>query len=111
MMSISFLHVNKRKLLASLVAGMVLLPAGSAIAWWDRYGPDLNRSCNPQQAYMIEYGFLDYWGPSISDLRRLDRDQWKAIYYGDVRYDPVAKALRKRCPRSLSYGWDDPYVW
>ena len=108
-MNISFLHVNKRKLLASLVAGVVLLPAGSANAWWD--GPDLNRSCDPQEAYMIEYGFLDYWGPSINDLRRLDRDKWKAIYYGDMRYDPLVKALRKRCPRSWSYGWDDPYVW
>jgi len=43
--------------LASLVAGMVLLPAGPANAWWD--GPNLNRSCDPQEAYLIEYGFLD----------------------------------------------------
>jgi hypothetical protein len=56
---------------------------------------------------MIEYGFRDYWGPSIGDLRRLDRDQWKAVYYGDVRYDPVVKALRKRCPRS----WGTAYNW
>ena len=110
-MNMSFLHVNNRKILASLVAGVVLLPAGSANAWWDGYGPGLNRSCDPQEAYMIEYGFLDYWGPSIGDLRRLDRDRWKAIYYGDVRYDPVVKALRKRCSRSWSYGWDAPYVW
>ena len=59
---------------------------------------------------MIEYGFLDYWGPSFGDLRRLDRDQWKAIYYGNMRYDPVVKALRKRCPRSWRYG-AGPYVW
>jgi len=110
-MSVSFLYVIKRKILAPLVAGAILLPAGSAHAWWDGYGPNLNRSCDPQEAYMIEYGFRNYWGPSVGDLRRLDRDQWKAIYYGDVRYDPAVKALRKRCPRSWSYGWDDPYVW
>jgi hypothetical protein len=110
-MNISFLHENKRKILASLVAGGVLLFAGSANAWWNAYGPDLNRSCDPQEAYMIEYGFLDHWGPSIGDLRRLDRDQWKAVYYGDVRYDPIVKALRKRCPRSWRYGWHGPYGW
>ena len=107
MMNISYLHANKRNILASLVAGVVLLSTGSANAWWGGYGPDLKRSCDPQEAYMIEYGFRDHWGPSIGDLRRLDRDQWKAVYYGDVRYDPVVKALRKRCPRS----WGTAYNW
>ena len=108
-MSVSFLHVVKGKTLAALVAGAILLPAGSAYAWWD--GPNRNRTCDPQEAYMIEYGFRNYWGPSSGDLRRLNRDQRKAIYYGDVRYDPVVKALRKRCPRSWSYRRDDPDVW
>ena len=110
-MKMSFLSIGMRKILASLVTGVVLLLAGSANAWWGGYGPDLNRSCDPQTAYMIEYGFLDNWGPSIGDLRRLDRDQWKTVYYGDMRYDPYVKALRKRCPRSWRYGWDAPYVW
>jgi len=46
-MNMSFLHVNKRKILTSLVAGVGLLLVGSANAWWDGYGPDLKRSCDP----------------------------------------------------------------
>ena len=108
-MNTSFGDVSMRKILASLVGGVALLLVGSVNAWWGYAEP--TRSCDPQTAYMIEYGFLDYWGPSIGDLRRLDRDQWKAVYYGDVRYDPTVKALRKRCPPSWRYGWGGPYGW
>jgi len=99
-----FLRVNKKKLLASVLAVSVLLPVTSVNASWRGYDSDWR--CDPKLAYLEEYGFLNINGPSRSDIQRLQRDQWKAFYYRDARYDPVIKALRKRCPhRSGYYRW------
>ena len=102
-MNKSFLRINKRKLLASVLAVGVLLPAASANAWWRGYDSDWR--CDPKLAYLEEYGFLNINGPSRGDIKRLHRDQWKAAYYRDARYDPVIKALRKRCPHRSRYRW------
>ena len=82
------------KWLVAVTAALAVLTATSANAWWGGYS---GRTCDPHQAYLDEYGFLDPWGPSRGDIRRLNRDQWKATYYGGY-YDPVVKALRKHCP-------------
>jgi hypothetical protein len=102
-MNRSFLPVNKRKLFASILAVSVLVSAASANAGWRGYDSDWR--CDPKLAYLEEYGFLDFRGPSRADIRRLQRDQWKAAYYRDARYDPVIKALRKRCPHRSRYWW------
>jgi hypothetical protein len=100
-----FVPVNIKKILIPLLAAAVLLPMASANAWWRGYDSDWR--CDPKLAYYEEYGFLKFRGPSQGDIRRLYRDQWKAAYYGDARYDPVRKALRKQCPQRYSgrYGW------
>ena len=102
-MNRSFLTVNNRKLFASILAISVLLPAASASASWRGY--DSEWRCDPKLAYLEEYGFLNLRGPSRSDIQRLHRDQWKAAYYRDARYDPVIKALHKRCPHRSRYRW------
>ena len=102
-MNSSSLPANKRKLLATVFAVSLSLPAASASAWWRGY--DSEWRCDPKLAYLEEYGFLDIKGPSSSDIRRLQRDQWKAFYYRDIRYDPVVKALRKRCPQRTRHWW------
>lgn len=91
------------KLLASVLAVTILLPAASANALWRGYDSDWR--CDPKLAYLEEYGFLNINGPSRGDLKRLKRDQWKAAYYREARYDPVIKALRKRCPHRSRHWW------
>ena len=102
-MNRSFLPVNKGKLLASVLAVSFLLPAASANASWLGYDSDWR--CDPKLAFYEEYGFLNINGPSRSDIKRLHRDQGKAAYYRDPRYDPVIKALPKRCTRRSGYRW------
>jgi hypothetical protein len=101
-----------KKVLVAVLAA--LLPAAAANAWWGGYGPG-GWGCDPQYAYMKEYGFLDPYGPSRSDLRRLSRDEWRAAttprYYGgySTAEDPVTKAVRRRCPGGWNRGWHRPY--
>jgi len=99
----SFLPVNKRTLMACGLAATVLLPAATANALWRGYDSDWR--CDPKLAFYEEYGFLKINGPSRSDIKRLHRDQWKAAYYRDPRYDPVIKALHKRCPHRSGHRW------
>jgi hypothetical protein len=106
-MSRSVLHRNKGRLLATLMAAVLLGPV-SANAWWGGYGHP-GWGCDPQWAYLEEYGFLDPLGPSRTDLRRMNRDQWWAARHGAYagsywRHDPVARAVRKQCR-----GWRRPY--
>jgi len=98
-----FPPVNKKKLLACVLAASVFLPAATANALWRGY--DSEWRCDPKLAFLEEYGFLNINGPSRGDLQRLHRDRWKAAYYRDARYDPVIKALRKRCPHRSNYRW------
>lgn len=98
-----FLPVNMKKILVPLLAAAVVLPTASAQAYWRGYDSDWR--CDPKLAYFEEYGFLKFRGPSRGDIRRLQRDQWKAAYYGDARYDPTVRALRKRCSHRYRYWW------
>jgi len=102
-MNRSFLSVNKRKLLACVLAASVLLPAATANALWRGY--DSEWRCDPKLAFYEEYGFLNINGPSRGDIKRLHRDQRKAAKYREARYDPIIKALRKRCPQRSHYRW------
>jgi hypothetical protein len=97
----SLIDGQKRKLLAAVTAMIVLTVTTTANAAW---------ICDPQVAYLEEYGFLDPYGPSRGDIRRLHRDQWRATYYGGY-YDPVVKALRKHCPGSANRGRGSSYYW
>ena len=105
----SFLSGTRRKVLVAVLAA--LLPVSTANAWWGGYGPGWG--CDPQVAYLEEYGFLDPWGPSRGDIRRLHRDEWRAAttprYYGGYTAEtPVAKAVRRQC-RGWNRGWRRPY--
>ena len=102
-MNRSFPPVKAGKILAFALTITVLLPAPTANARWRGYDSDWR--CDPKLAFYEEYGFLNINGPSRSDIKRLHRDQWKAAYYRDPRYDPVIKALRKRCPHRSGYRW------
>jgi hypothetical protein len=109
-MSGSFRHRSRGGLLAALITVGVLFPAASADAWWGGYGPG-RWDCDPQWAYLEEYGFLDPWGPSRSDWQRLNQDQWRAMrygYYGGGYYDPVTRAMRRQCGR---WAARQPYYW
>lgn len=97
----SFPLANKANFCASLLLLGVLLPAAAANAGWRGYDNDWR--CDPKLAFLEEYGLLDISGPSRSDIRRLNRDRWKAARYRDLRYDPVSRALRKRCPSRYRY--------
>lgn len=96
-----FRLANTGRLFASLLALGLLLPAASANADWRGYDSDWR--CDPKLAFLEEYGYLDYRGPSRGDMKRLNRDRWKSAYYRDPRYDPVTRALRKRCPSRYRY--------
>jgi len=109
-MNKSRIQSTLRKSLISIVGIMALAASTSAGAWGGGYDRNVWR-CDPQSAYLDEYGFLDYYGPSRGDIRRLNRDQWRAIYYGDWRYDPVEKALRKNCHHYSNRWWGGPYGW
>jgi hypothetical protein len=104
----SFLNGTKRKVLVAVIAA--LLPAAMANAYWGGYAPG-GWGCDPQAAYLEEYGFLDPFGPSRTDMRRLHRDEWRATtsptrYYGGYTTEtPVTKAVRKRCRGGWNRGW------
>ena len=112
-MNASVLHGSKRKVLA--VALAALLPLATANAWYGAYGPG-GWGCDPQAAFLEEYGFLDRFGPSRNDIRRLQRDEyWAATgptYYGGyTSEDPVSRAVRKQCRGGWYRGWRTPYYW
>jgi hypothetical protein len=105
----SLFRPHKSKLLAALMATALALPAATASAWWGGYGAP-GWGCDPHWAYLEEYGFLDPYGPSPTDWRRLNRDQWRAAtsgayYHNFRRYDPVAQAVRRQCHLSQRPYW------
>lgn len=100
----------RKGLIIMLIAA--LFPSTGANAWWS-YGYGPGWACDPQTAYLKEYGFLDPFGPSRGDLQRLQRDQWRSFsgpgYYGYARVyeDPVSRSVRIHCHGSYGpyYGW------
>ena len=79
-----------RKLLAATLAAAVFLPAPTADAWgpWGPWGP-VAGGWDPHEAYLEEYGYLDRYGPTLGDIRRMNRDSWRAARGYPVRIDNV----------------------
>ncbi len=79
-----------RHLLTATIAAVILLSATSANAWWGwgRAWP-LTGAWDPTEAYLYEYGFLDPYGPTTGDVRRMHRDNWRAMLGYPIRRDGV----------------------
>jgi len=76
----------KRILLGVAVAAAVVFSMAAAQAWWGP-GPV---GWDPQEAYLDEYGFLDPYGQTPGDFRRMQRDHWKAVMGYPVYYENIA---------------------
>jgi hypothetical protein len=103
----------KRILLALLATAAVMFSAATAEAWWGS-APGIG-GWDPQEAYLDEYGFLDPYGPTLGDIRRLHRDQWRAVmgypvYYENIGpYGPRPSDLRRQYHRKTMRLWGYPY--
>ena len=108
------LHTGVKKMIMVIaVAATVIFSTTVAQAYW---GPGLGvGSWDPQEAYLDEYGFLDPYGPTPSDIRRLHRDQWKAMMGYPVScqhigpYGPRPSDLRQQYHRKAMRIWGHPY--
>jgi hypothetical protein len=112
-MNRSLHNALKRMLLVMTVAAAVIFSTAIAQAWW---GPGQGMgSWDPQEAYLDEYGFLDPYGPTPSDIRRLHRDQWKSMmgypvsYQNMGPYGPRPSDLRQQYHRKTMRAWGYPY--
>lgn len=110
----SLLHKTGKRLLTAAVTAAMLSTASSAGAWWGPVGP-YPGGWDPHEAYLEEYGFLDRYGPSIGDIRRRHRDNWKAmmgrpVYLDGVGpYGPTRADVRRQYHRKLKRLWGYPY--
>jgi hypothetical protein len=107
------MRATKRKLLAVTIAAAALLTMTSANAWWGPGGP-VAWGWDPQEAYLDEYGFFDPYGPSISDIERMHRDNWYAargypVFRGVGPYGPSVSDIRRQYMRKLRRSWGYPY--
>jgi hypothetical protein len=108
------LHGRGRKLLAATLAAAVLLPVSSAEAWWGPGGPAA-WAWDPQEAFLEEYGYLDRYGPTIGDIRRMHRDSWRAARGYPVRianvgpYGPTRGDIKRQHHRKMRRMWGYPY--
>jgi hypothetical protein len=103
----------KSMILVMAAAATMIFSTATAQAWWGpAAGPGL---WDPHEAYLDEYGFLDPYGPSRSDIRRLHRDQRRAmmghpVYYQNVGpYGPRPSDLRRQFHRRAMRAWGYPY--
>jgi len=108
------LHTGVKKMIMVIaVAATVIFSTALAQAWWGP-GPGVGL-WDPQEAYLDEYGFLDPYGPAPSDIRRLHRDQWKAMmgypvsYQNIGPYGPRPLDLRQQYHRNAMRMWGYPY--
>ena len=108
------LHTSVIKMILVIaVAATVAFSTAVAQAWWGR-GPPAGL-WDPQEAYLDEYGFLDPYGPTPGDIRRLHRDQWKAmwgypVFYQNIGpYGPRPSDLRQQYHRKARRIWGYPY--
>jgi hypothetical protein len=111
------LHRKTRNIvLVAAMAAAVFFPAAAANAWLGPVGPGA-LGWDPYEAYLDEYGFLDPYGPSIGDLRRMQRDRWRAmmgypVYIGGVGpYGPRPADVIRQYHRKASRWWGYPYAY
>lgn len=107
-MKMKFRHTKGRSWLAVALAGALLMPAPAGAIW----GP-IAGAWDPQEAYLHEYGYLDPYGPTLSDIRRMNRDNWKAftghpVYVDNVgphgpTYSDVMRQQRRKARRLWGY--------
>jgi hypothetical protein len=109
------MNATKSKLLAAAIAVAALFTVSSANAWWGPgpVGPGY-WGWDPQEAYLDEYGFFDRWGPSISDIERMHRDNWYAargypVYRGVGPFGPSLTDIRRQQMRKWRRAWGYPY--
>jgi hypothetical protein len=83
-MKTNSLNRSVKKPLVALLAAALLLPVSTANAW---RGPAVG--WDPQEAYLHEYGYLDPYGPTLGDIRRMQRDSWRYFMGYPVYIDNV----------------------
>ena len=108
-------HQNTRKISLTLAATTaILLTSTSTHAWWGPGGPPVG-GWDPHEAYLHEYGFLDRHGPTMGDLRRMHRDNWKLltghpVYLKGVGpYGPTYSDVIRQQRRKHRRFWGYPY--
>lgn len=99
----------RRKLLTALIATTALLATSSASAWW---GPGVG-GWDPQEAYLNEYGFFDPYGPTVGDIRRMHRDNWRTLRGYPVNrgvglYGPTPSDVHRQHMRKMRRAWGYP---
>jgi hypothetical protein len=111
------MKATRNKLLAAAVAAAALLTMTSANAWWGPPGGPggpVAWGWDPHEAYLDEYGFFDPYGPSVSDINRMYRDNWYAargypVYRGVGPFGPSYSDVRRQYMRKLRRAWGYPY--
>jgi hypothetical protein len=110
----SLQHKIRNTLLAAAMGVALFTPAGNANAWWGPGGPAV-LGWDPHEAYLNEYGFLNPYGPSIGDIRRMHRDQWRAMRGYPVRiggmgpYGPRPSDVMRQYHRKARQMWGYPH--
>jgi hypothetical protein len=105
-------HLGRQSLVATVAAGAVLV-ATSVGAWWGP--PPYAGVWDPWEAYLQEYDFLDPHGPSRGDIKRMHRDNWKAIRGYPIYIDgvgphgPTHSDVRRQLKRKERRMWGYPY--
>jgi hypothetical protein len=103
-----------RRWLAAALAIAVMLPVSTASAWYGPWGPAVT-GWDPQEAWMEEYGYLDRFGPTLADIRRLNRDQWRTAMGYPVRvggigpYGPTRSDVIRQHNRKMRRAWGYSY--
>jgi hypothetical protein len=107
-------HGTGRKLLVAMLAGALVLPVSTADAWWGPGGP-MAWGWDPQEAYLHEYGYDHPYGPTLGDIRRMQRDNWRAFMGYPVYIDNVGPRgpsyadVTRQYRRKLRNTWGYPY--
>jgi hypothetical protein len=112
-MNMSLQPAIRKKLLLAALTAATLLVATAAEGWWGPGGPGA-WGWDPQEAYLEEYGFLDPFGPTPGDIRRMQRDRWREmmgypVYRAGVGpYGPRPSDVRRQYHRKARRLWGYP---
>lgn len=112
-MNMSLQPAIRKKLLVAAITAAALLLTTAAEGWWGPGGPGA-WGWDPQEAYLEEYGFLDPFGPTLGDIRRMQRDRWKEmigypVYRDNVGpYGPRPSDVRRQQRRKARRFWGYP---